>query len=270
MSDFQLERRVAESLARQAGKRIARGRHKEVTVSMKGHNNPVTNVDVDVEEFLTAELGAMFPDDSVVGEELHPEEAGPMEEAGARAWVIDPIDGTLNFSRDVPMFCVSIALQVEGESMVGAIYDPMRDELFSAAAGGRMRLDGAPVTVSEQTELADAVLVTGFPHSFSAESPGSDQDNLSNFARLTRASRGVRRLGSAALDLAYVAAGRLDGFWEYFLNPWDTAAGDLMVREAGGRVTDVHGDDYHARRPSIVATNGDLHASILSNLEALE
>ena len=125
-------------------------------------------------------------------------------------------------------------------------------------------------TVTDQAELADAVLVTGFPHSFSAQSSGSEQDNLSNFARLTRASRGVRRLGSAALDLAYVAAGRLDGFWEYFLNPWDTAAGYLMVGEAGGRITDVKGDEYHARRPSIVATNGELHASILSNLEALE
>jgi myo-inositol-1(or 4)-monophosphatase len=233
MADFQLERRVAEALAREAGQRIVRGRREDVTVNLKGHNDPVTNVDVAVEEFLTSELRELFPGDAVVGEEL--DTAGGDGTGGKteRQWIIDPIDGTLNFSRDVPMFCVSVALQTSGESVVGVIYDPVRNELFSASRGGGAWVDGERMQVSDERELADAVLVTGFPHSFreDLDHGGADtqQDNLSNFARLTRASRGVRRLGSAALDLAYVAAGRLDGFWEYFLNRWDTAAGYLLV-----------------------------------------
>lgn len=265
--EYRVERRVAESLARQAGQRIVRSRGAEVTVDMKGHNNPVTNVDVDVEEFLTEELDHIFPSDAVVGEELDSKKRNPLDSA-QRVWIIDPIDGTLNFSHDVPMFCVSIAMQDAGESVVGVIYDPMRDELFSAAKNSGTFLDGDSVTVSKEQDLASAVLVTGFPHSL-REDESQTQDNLGNFARLTRASRGVRRLGSAALDLAYVAAGRLDGFWEYYLNPWDTAAGYLMVAEAGGRVTDVQGQTYDVQEPSIVATNGSLHESILTNLEAL-
>lgn len=229
-------------------------------VEQKGQNDPVTSIDRSVERFLTEELSESFPDDAVVGEEFESE--SPTAE---RVWYVDPIDGTLNFSRGLPMYCVSIALQYDGVSVAGVIYDPSRDELFSAARNGGAELNGESLRVSDVDAIEDALLVTGFPRSVDR----ADVDNIVNFARLTRASQGVRRMGSAALDLAYVAAGRLDGFWEYYLNPWDTAAGYLMVREAGGRATDVNGDDFTASEASVLATNGNLHDEIIERLEEI-
>ncbi len=259
MADYTVERRCAEALARAAGKRIPIERREGLSVRDKSENNPVTNVDVSIETFLQDELHSMFPDDRIVGEELEDEPGGDTD----RAWYIDPIDGTLNFSRDLPMFCVSIALQVDRQSVVGVIYDPRRDELFSAERGEGAHLDGEPIRVSEESSLGDAVLVTGFPRSLEE----TEVDNLINFTQLTRASQGVRRLGSAALDLAYVATGRLDGFWEYHLNPWDTAAGYLLVQEAGGVVTDARGESYSAHEASTLATNPHLHEELVERLE---
>jgi len=260
MADFSNERRVAESLARTAGKQMARERRGGFSVELKGENDPVTEIDRNVEQFLVAELENHFPEDTIIGEEFGPDRA-----SGGRVWYVDPIDGTLNFSRGIPMYCVSIALQVDDASRAAAIYDPSRDEMFSAALGGGASLNGSPIRVSGVDSMSDALLVTGFPRSIG----DAEVDNIVNFARLTRASQGVRRLGSAALDLAYVAAGRLDGFWEYYLHPWDTAAGYLLVREAGGRTTDVHGDPFSAHEPSILATNGALHDEIIERLEKL-
>ena len=231
---------------------------------MKAANDPVTNVDVEIEEFLQAELHDLFPGDTIVGEELAAT-SGEESSDDHRTWFVDPIDGTLNFSRGIPMYCVSIALQAGGESVVGVIYDPSRDELFSARRGHGARLDGTSIEVSDVSSLGDSLLVTGFPRSLDAV----EEDNLMNFAKLTRASRGVRRLGSAALDLAYVAAGRLDGFWEYYLNPWDTAAGYLLVSEADGRVSDASGGRYTAHEQSVLATNGHLHDEIIERLEKI-
>ena len=262
MTDYLQELRVAESLARTAGKRMSRERREGFSIDYKGTNDLVTNIDLSIETFLQDQLQATFPADTVVGEEL--ETAEGRGEA-SRTWLIDPIDGTLNFSRGIPMYCTSIALQADGESVVGAIYDPRRDELFSARTGGGARLNGEPLEVSDTDALEDALLVTGFPRSLAEV----EEDNVMNFARLTRASRGVRRLGSAALDLAYVAAGRLDGFWEYYLNPWDTAAGYLLVQEAGGTVTDVEGGHFDADQITVLATNGQIHDTIIDKLSEI-
>jgi myo-inositol-1(or 4)-monophosphatase len=260
MADYSNERRVAESLARTAGERMTRERREGFSVELKAENDPVTDIDRSIEEFLVAELGDHFPDDTVIGEEFGADRARK-----GRTWYVDPIDGTLNFSRGLPMYCVSIGFQVDAESRAAAIYDPARDELFSAAHGEGAQRNGSEMQVSDVDGIEDALLVTGFPRSLD----DAEVDNIVNFARLTRASQGVRRLGSAALDLAYVAAGRLDGFWEYYLNPWDTAAGYLLVREAGGEVSDVHGDAFGAHEPSLLATNGSLHDEIIERLEEL-
>jgi myo-inositol-1(or 4)-monophosphatase len=258
MSELLTEQRCAEALARQAGKMMLRGSRGGFSVDVKDENDVVTNIDREIETFITAELRQMFPDDEILGEEFGGEKA----QSDKRHWLIDPIDGTLNFSYGVPLSCVSIALQDEGVSKVGVIYDPYRDELFSARSGAGATLDGVKMQVSPKPTLDNAVLVTGFRPTPSA----STTDNLANFVAVTKRSRGVRRLGSAALDLAYVAAGRMDGFWEFGLNPWDTGAGYLLVKEAGGRVTDVREGPYSGFEPSILATNGKIHDELIELL----
>ncbi|MBA2663243.1 MAG: inositol monophosphatase [Bradymonadaceae bacterium] len=257
MSQYLTELRCTESIAREAGKRIESERRAGFSISLKGKNDLVTNVDRSIETFIRAQLHALFPGDYVVGEE-HGED-GPSEAKTTRTWFVDPIDGTLNFATGVPLYCVSIALQIDGQTCVGVIYEPSRDELFSARLGHGAWLNGQPIEVSEQPALCDAVLVTGFP----AQRTEEFDRTLEQFATLTRESRGVRRLGSAAIDLAYVASGRLDGFWEYGLNAWDTAAGYLMVNEAGGLVTDLSGSPYTAHEPSMLATNTKIHEAML-------
>jgi myo-inositol-1(or 4)-monophosphatase len=257
MDDFLIEQRVAEAVAREAGQRILRGRGAGFDVGLKGKNDLVIDVDTAVEQFVKQALIEAFPGDSVLGEER-----GTDGDDEARRWFVDPIDGTMNFVQGIPVFCVSIALRVDDEFVVGVIYDPNRDELFSGRRGNRMKVNGADTAVAPTDALADAVLATGFPPLKSAEA----EDNLAIFARVTRASRGVRRLGSAALDLAYVAAGRLDGFWEFHLNPWDTAAGTLLVELAGGRVTDIAGSPHSGFEGNIVATNGRIHDALRKQL----
>jgi len=252
--------RVAEALAREAGRRMMRSRRQGFEVDYKGTNDLVTNVDREVERFLRDELRAMFPDDGVVGEEFGVREGA---EEPARQWLIDPIDGTTNFSRGIPTYCVSIALQVKGHTTAAAIYDPNLDELFSARRGGGAMLNGRPMKVSETARMRDGMLVTGFPP---LKAGDTFETLIQRLGQMIGASRGVRRFGSAAMDLAYVADGRLDGFWEFSLNPWDTAAGYLMVEEAGGRVSDVHGNMFTAHEKSVVATNGVLHDAALELL----
>lgn len=263
MTDFAAELRCAEALAREAGKRMLRGREAGFAIETKGVNDLVTDVDRAVERFVVGQLRSLFPDDGILGEE-YGEDAE--DKAGAeRHWLVDPIDGTTNFAHGIPLSCVSIALQSGGQSVVGVVYEPYRDELFSARHGHGAWLDGRQLSVSDCPELADALLVTGFPV---ARSPELER-SLAEFAQLTRAARGVRRLGSAALDLAYVAAGRIDAFWEYGLAPWDTGAGCLLVAEAGGRVTDIDGQAFAVDSPSILATNGHLHTAIVDTVDAV-
>lgn len=258
---YSIERRCAEALAREAGKRIMHGRQAGFQIDKKATNDLVTDVDRAVETFIRAELRALFPNDGIFGEEY-----GEREGFNARQWLIDPIDGTTNFSHGIPTYCVSIALQIEGQTVAGVIYDPNLDELFSASRGDGAWLNGQPMRVSDQEVMAEAVVVTGFP----PRREGQRFDEiLMNLARVMRKARAVRRMGSAALDLAYVACGRMDSFWEFQLHSWDTAAGYLLVEEAGGRVTDVSGGLFTAHEPSVVASNGHLHEDLLAELAAL-
>lgn len=260
--DHAIALRVAQALAHEAGKRILLERQQGFEITYKGHNDLVTTVDRSIETFLREQLRTIFPDDA-----LHGEEYGAQRLEGARrVWLIDPIDGTTNFSRGIPVFCVSIALQEDGQTVVGAIYDPTRDELFSAQRGQGAWLNGKPMQVSGIQELKQAVVVTGFPP---LKEGDSFKDIVRRLGNVVSATGGLRRFGSAALDLASVAAGRLDAYWEFGLNPWDTAAGYLMVQEAGGVVTDLHGQTFDAHNASVVATNAHLHEGMLTALQRL-
>ncbi len=264
MTDLHQERRCAESIARLAGNHIRRECNQQVDVSFKAPNDLVTNVDRSTERLITEHIQQAFPDDLISGEEYGQQiPEGPSE--NDRCWLIDPIDGTLNFSQGIPLFCVSIGFQIAGQTVVAAIYDPMRDELFSAAKGDGAHLDGQPLKTSSLDDISASVLVTGFPLGDTQHF----QWTMEQFDLLTRTCRGIRRLGSAAIDLAYVAAGRMEGFWEYDLKPWDTAAGYLLVSEAGGQVTTIDGAPFSVHDSSVAASNGNLHGDFLRLLQSV-
>lgn len=229
-------------------------------VDRKGAIDLVTEVDVEVERMVRDLIGVRFPDHDVLAEELG---AGSRPGATHR-WIFDPIDGTTNFAHGVPIFCASLALEIDGEVVVGAVYDPNRRELFTAERGIGAWLNGAPIRVSAAVSLIEALLVTGFPYSVHQEL----EDVVALFARFVSRARAIRRLGSAAIDLCWLAAGRMDGFWEAGLQPWDTAAAALVVVEAGGRVTTFAGTPWSSFSPEIVASNGAVHDEMLAILEA--
>ena len=179
--------------------------------------------------------------------------------AGRPCWIFDPLDGTTNYAHGFPVFASSLALEIDGRVVVGAIYDPTRRELFTATRGGGAYLNGVPMRVSSTDSLIDALLVTGFPYSVHEERA----DLVSLFSAFLAEAQAVRRLGSAALDLCYVAAGRLDAFWEQHLKPWDMAAGALMLTEAGGRITALDGQPFDVRKGQLMASNGVLHEQLL-------
>jgi myo-inositol-1(or 4)-monophosphatase len=226
-----------------------------VRVDKKGAIDLVTEVDVAVERMFRALIAERFPDHDVLAEEL---DAGATLEASHR-WVFDPLDGTTNYAHDLPIFCASLALAIDGEAVVAAVYDPNRRELFTAERGGGARLNGAAIGVTRTAALLDAMLVTGFPYDVH-EALGEVMDL---FGRFVGRARAVRRLGSAAIDLCWVAAGRMDGFWEERLRPWDTMAGALIVAEAGGRVSDMAGGPWEPDGGQILASNGHLHEAMV-------
>jgi myo-inositol-1(or 4)-monophosphatase len=226
-----------------------------VRVDKKGAIDLVTEVDLAIEREFRAMIAERFPDHTVLGEEMGGSETAPQ----GPCWVFDPIDGTTNFAHGLPIFCSSLALEMNGVAEIAAVYDPTRRELFTAERGGGAFLNGAPIQVSSATTLLESVLVTGFPYDVHSRV----QEIVGLFAEFVGRARAVRRLGSAAIDLCYVAAGRMDGFWEKDLKPWDIAGGALLVAEAGGRLTNFSGDPFTSRGRDVVASNGHIHDEML-------
>jgi myo-inositol-1(or 4)-monophosphatase len=235
------------------------GRGPHLRVTEKSQANIVTDVDVAVEKMFHEMVAAQFPSHGVLGEELA-ESAG----AGVARWLFDPIDGTANYARGLPFFCASLALEIDGVIEVAAVYQPTHDELFTAVRGGGATLNAQRLEVSDTSALANALVGTGFPHNATTRTAESERI-IGTFAV---ESRGVRRLGSAALDLCYVAAARLDGFYDRQLKPWDTAAGALIVEESGGRVTRLDGGRFSCYPGDVLASNGRVHDAMEKILKA--
>ena len=228
----------------------------------------VTEVDKGAEQLIRKLIGTHFPNHVFLGEEGV--EAGPLASAEALAevqksdylWIVDPIDGTTNFVHGFPFFCVSIALAHKGEVIVGVVYDPMRDEMFVAEKGKGAYVHGKRLTVSKESTLKESLIASGFP----ADQQDALPQNLKSMMHLAPLVRNIRTSGAAALHLAYLAAGRLTGFWEMNLNSWDIAAGSLLIQEAGGKVTDIDGKPYHLGVRHVVASNGLIHDVFVSEL----
>ena len=228
---------------------------KNLKISNKeGINNLVTEADHAAEKAIMDTIRETCPDHYILSEE-----AGEIVMDSTYKWIIDPIDGTVNYAHGIPICCVSIGLEYEGEMIMGAVYNPFLKEFFLAEKGKGSILNGEPIKVSAETDVTRSCLVTGFPYTY------LDQPNgpLQTFERFIRAGVPVRRLGSAAMDLCWVAAGRFDGFYEHKLQAWDSAAGWLIVEEAGGKVTDFSGNKYSPYQPQILATNGTIHDEML-------
>jgi myo-inositol-1(or 4)-monophosphatase len=246
---------VAVEAARAAG-RIQRERYRTgFAVRRKGAVDLVTEVDLACEEAIRQVLARLAPGTPVLGEE------GGATGSGADRWLVDPLDGTTNYAHGFPVFCASVAWEEGGAVRLGAVYDPLRDELFTAERASGARCNGERLRTSGVADLGAALLATGFPYD-----RGTNPRNYDEFRELTQRTQGVRRGGSAALDLCYVAAGRLDGFWEPGLKPWDLAAGCLLVEEAGGTVTGYRGEPFTPYGADVVATNGPLHGALLAAL----
>ena len=245
-----------ERLARQAGDILRANFGRRQTIDHKGIVDLVTEVDRQTEAFLVSQIRRRFPSHRILAEE-----SGGQAGEDCCLWFIDPLDGTVNYAHGVPIFSVSLAFQENEKMRFGVVYDPMQDECFSAEAGRGAWLNGEPIHVSNTSDLDNSLLVTGFPYDI-RENPDNNLDYYSRFSLLSQA---VRRLGSAALDLSYVACGRFEGFWELRLSPWDVAAGALIVQEAGGLVTNIHGGgDYLSPQQSILASNPYIHALMLA------
>lgn len=247
-----------EDLARRAGEILRTGYGQQHQIDYKGEADLVTEVDRASEALILGELMRQFPEHSIFSEE-----SGERAGNGTHTWFIDPLDGTLNYAHGMQAFCVSIAYEHNGALQLGAVYDPMANELFSAERGQGAWLNGKPIRVSNPPSLRESLLVTGFPYDVRT----SPRNNFAEFERFSRLSQGVRRLGSAALDMCYVAAGRLDGYWQLKLSAWDLAAGALLVQEAGGVATGVLGQAEILRQQNgVLAASAGLHAEMLGVL----
>lgn len=249
--------RFAKETAYAAGQMLLKGASRNIRIDHKGAVNLVTEMDLKSEKMIHSAIRREFASHSILAEETHSEDTG-----SRYRWIVDPLDGTTNYAHRYPIWCVSIGIERDGEIVGGVIYNPNLDEMFYGWRGKGSFLNGKRLHVSRETRLSHALLVTGFPYDIRE----SDVDNLDNFARFYKVCQSVRRGGSAALDLAYVAAGRFDGFWELKLSPWDTAAGKLLVEEAGGHVTDFSGSEFDIFSKEIVCANKRLHKQMLEVL----
>lgn len=226
----------------------------EEDIEAKGKHNYVTYVDKRSEEILSGSLTNLIPGSGILAEE-----GMEVNSSNGYRWIIDPLDGTTNYIHGIPLYTISVGLEQEGRIVAGVIYEPNLEECFTAFHGGGASLNGRPIRVTTTTELPESLLATGFPYLLADQF----EAYLSLFKDFVYSTRGIRRIGTAALDMAYVACGRFDGFYEFGLNPWDVAAGSIIVREAGGQVTDFRKGDKFLQNREIVASNGSIHSALL-------
>lgn len=248
---------VAIKAARKAGAIQTNCLSENYRVDRKGEIDLVTEIDLKCEEAIIEIIKQTYPGHGALAEEK-----GASLPGHEYKWIIDPIDGTTNYAHGFPVYCSSVALEAKGEIVAGAVYDPTRDEMFSALKGGGAKLNDRPISVSNVKELIDSLLATGFPYTIKTEKI----NNLSQFGNMSMRAQAIRRPGAAALDLCYVACGRLDGFWEFHLKPWDMAAGVLIVNEAGGKMTGCDGSELDIYNQQMLATNGIIHDAMLEVL----
>jgi len=244
---------AAEQIAREAGALLSEYLARHVGFELKGDFDLVTAADRASEKLVIERLTKLFPDHSILAEE-----GGGHESRSGYRWYVDPLDGTTNFAHGFPIFNVTLGLEKDGEMIAGVIYDPTRDEMFAAEKGDGATLNGKPIHVSKAAGLSDSLVATGFP-----SRKRHYNINIHFYHQLAMATHGVRRGGAAAIDLAYVACGRLEAFWEFGLNPWDMAAGVLLVAEAGGAVSDMKGNAHDLRSPHLLVDNGLIHSEIV-------
>lgn len=255
---WEKETAVARHAARTSGKILIRMFGQVNHITKKGEIDLVTEADLQAEKAILEILGRNFPHDHILSEE-----AGSMGQSSQRTWLVDPLDGTTNFAHGFPFFGVSIALEVEKEIVLGIVYNPFMEEYFEAVEGMGAYLNKKPLHVSKTPTIGESLLATGFPYTIHETA----ERVMGLFEKMLVLARGVRRPGSAALDLCYVAAGRLDGFWEEDLKPWDTAAGVVIVKEAGGTLTTFEGQPYNPYQKSIVAANPLIHSAMVKALK---
>lgn len=248
---------TARQAALTAGAILRNGFGKRKDISYKGRIDVVTNVDFESEKAVLEIIRERHPDHDIVTEETHLSQTG-----SPYRWIIDPLDGTVNYAHNFPFVAVSVGLEIAGEPSVGVVYNPIGEELFHAVKGGGAFLNGDPIAVSETTDLEKSLLATGFGYDI-RENP---RNNLAEFSHMAKTAQGIRRPGSASLDCCYVAMGRFDGYWELTIQPWDIAAGIIIIREAGGRATTWTGEPLTPFDKEIVSSNGRIHDRFLSEL----
>jgi myo-inositol-1(or 4)-monophosphatase len=249
----------ATQIAREAGALLMEHFRQSVKIEYKGDADLVTIADRKSEALIRQRLREHWPSHDILGEE------GGLQDTGSDyRWYVDPLDGTTNFAHGFPVFCVSMGLEHKGRRIAGVIYDPTRDELFAAEQGSGAYLNSERIRVSKTANLAECLVATGFPSHKRHKNP-----NIFFYHQITLRTHGVRRAGSAALDLCCVACGRFDGFWEFNLNPWDTAAGVLIVEEAGGRITDFRGGPFELSSRETLASNGLVHQALLNEFDKI-
>ncbi|HEY5997449.1 MAG TPA: inositol monophosphatase family protein [Candidatus Deferrimicrobiaceae bacterium] len=244
----------ARETAAGAGEILRKGYGQRQNIHFKGEINLVTDVDRASEAYIKGRIRERFPDHGIMAEES-PEDKSP----SAYRWIVDPLDGTTNYAHNYPCFCVSVGVERDGVPVAGAVYDPLLNEMFTATAGGGAFLNGAPIGVSDIGDLRRGLLATGFAYDVKT----STDTNFDYFQSFVMTGQAIRRDGSAALDLCYLASGRFDGFWEMKLKPWDTIAGLLILNEAGGMATRMDGSRYDIHQPDILASNGKIHGQML-------
>lgn len=250
--------KFARDVAHQAGSLLLDGFARDITIEKKGEVNLVTEMDLKAERMIHSAIEKKYPSHSILAEE----ETDVHHDSQFR-WIVDPLDGTTNYAHRFPVWCVSMALEQEGEISVGVIYNPILDEMFHAVKGEGAFCNKRQIRVSDETELSEAVLATGFPYDIRE----SNVDNLDNFARFYKKCRAIRRAGSAALDMAYTASGIFDGFWELKLSAWDTAAGKLLVEEAGAKTADFSGGEFDIFTGEVVCANEKLLEQMIELLQ---